>query len=157
MIVTFFFFRLKIIRYARLYKTKVSLVLFTEKIDYFNYRRDSIERLRQHSDDELVSTYACACGQEYGSEEFLKRHQVYYKTIHAYYCYSFYICFSKLIAKIDQLYVHFVKTIFHQQMNYVIIYFYVEIKLINVQSVENRYDVHILLIIMRITVLLLMK
>lgn len=106
---------------------------------------------------EQGSRYACDCGEEYTSEEFLKRHQVCYEQSF-YMVLSSFCLYSKIIAKIDHFFhVRFVKKIFHHQQLYVNIYFYVETKQTNVQNAVGLYDVHILLTIMKIIVLRLMK
>lgn len=71
------------------------------------------------------------------NEESLKKHQVCHEQLFKMIFIFSLDFYSKLIAKIDQLNVHFVKKFVHHQLLYVIIYFYVEIKLINVQIVEN--------------------
>jgi hypothetical protein len=122
-------------------------------------RHNSYDRFREEYDNASGSKYACDCGQEYMNEEALKRHQVssYDQQIYIIFIFSLAIFCSKVIAKIDQFHVHFVKKHFHHRLHYVIIYFYVEIKQINVQIVVNLYDVLILLITMKIIVHQLMK
>ena len=67
---------------------------------------------------------------------------------------SFFPLLSKPTVQIDPSSVLFVKKFFQHPMHCENISSYVEIKLTSVQSVDNSYDVHISLIIIKITVLL---
>lgn len=60
----------------------VYLLKYKKKRLVFNFRRNSYDQFREtYDDDDAGTSYSCNCGQEYITEEQLRRHQVCYDEL----------------------------------------------------------------------------